>query len=126
MTAPIKIIVFILGGVFTLIGIVGLFAPAVLAGELGLTLTGGEGAASVRAMIGAHYLAMGGVCLYAAARNRTVLLLPVGAIEAMMVVARALSILSGEFVTAAVLPTIVELAAAGVLLTTSLKALRSQ
>ncbi|MEL6361773.1 MAG: hypothetical protein AAFR21_11870 [Pseudomonadota bacterium] len=126
MTAPIKIIVFILGGVFTLIGIVGLFAPAVLAGELGLTLTGGEGAGSVRAMIGAHYLAMGGVCLYAAARNRTVLLLPVGTIEAMMVVARALSILSGEFVTAAVLPTIVELAAAGVLLSTSLKALRSQ
>ncbi|MEO0696880.1 MAG: hypothetical protein AAFY84_12345 [Pseudomonadota bacterium] len=126
MTAPIKIIVFILGGVFTLIGIVGLFAPAVLAGELGLTLTGGEGAGSVRAMIGAHYLAMGGVCLYAAARDRTVLLLPVGAIEAMMVVARALSILSGEFVTTAVLPTIVELAAAGVLLSTSLKALRSQ
>ena len=121
MATPIRIIVFILGGVFALIGAAGLFAPALLANELGLSFSGGEGAGSVRAMIGAHYAAMGGVCLFAAARQQPWLLLPIGVIEAVMVVGRALAAVNGEFVASAAVPTIIEIVAAGVLLSASLK-----
>ncbi len=125
MATPIRIAVFILGGVFSLIGIAGLFQPEILAKELGVVLSGGEGAGAVRAMIGAHYAAMGGICIFAAIRQTPVLLLPIGVIEAVMVFARGLAAANGEFVASAAVPTVIELIAAAVLLSVSVKALNS-
>lgn len=116
MATPIRILVFVIGAIFALIGLAGLFQPATLAGELGLGLASSEGAGSVRAMIGAHYAAMGGVCLFAAARQKPILLLSIGAIEAVMVFARGLAAINGEFAMSMVVPTVIEIVAAGVLL----------
>ena len=109
----------IFGAVFLLIGVAGLFHPAAAAAQFGLAYADGEGAGSVRALIGAHYAAMGGVCIFAALRQKPILLLPIGVIEAVMVIARGIAAVNGEFTEAAAIPTLVELAAAGVLLTAS-------
>jgi len=74
-----------------LIGLAGLLTPQDFAASLQLSLDNPEGAGSVRAMIGAHYVAMGSVCLFASFRARPGLLWPVAAIEIAMVFARLLT-----------------------------------
>ena len=88
MLTSLKVMVFALGGLFLLIGVAGMFTPENFANGMGLELANAEGAGSVRAMIGAHYVAMGGVCLFALFRQMPILLFPVAAIEATMVLAR--------------------------------------
>ena len=63
------VVVYLIGGLFLLIGAAGMFTPENFASGLGLGLASAEGSGTVRAMIGAHYVAMGGVCLYAVVKE---------------------------------------------------------
>lgn len=121
MNTAIKVIVFLIAGLFLLLGVAGMFTPESFANGLGLNLASAEGAGTVRAMIGAHYVAMGGVCAYAVIRKQYVLLLPIAAIEAVMVVARGLAAINGEFSSATMVPTSIELVATVVLLMAATK-----
>ena len=126
MLTVLKMAVFLIGGLFFLIGLAGLFTPEEFASGLGLSLVSAEGAGSVRAMIGAHYLAMAAVCVFAMLRQQPVLLLPVAAIELVMVIARGVAAANGEFGTSTLVPTIIEVVAAAVLLTAALRRLASK
>jgi len=121
MTTSLKVVVFVIGGMFLLIGLAGLFSPENLANGLGLNLANEEGAGSIRAMIGAHYVAMGGVCCFAVARNQPILLLPVASIECVMVIARGIAAVNGEFGPSMLVPTGIEVVAAVVLTTAALR-----
>ena len=101
----------LVGVLFLLIGLAGLLTPQDFAASLKLSLDNPEGAGSVRAMIGAHYVAMGSVCLFASFRARPGLLWPVAAIEIAMVFARLLSAVNGEFGASALIPTVIEILA---------------
>ena len=126
MLTVLKMAVFLIGGLFFLIGLAGLFTPEEFASGLGLSLVSAEGAGSVRAMIGAHYLAMAAVCVFAMLRQQPVLLLPVAAIELVMVIARGVAAANGEFGTSTLVPTIIEVVAAAALLTAALRRLASK
>ncbi|MCG8416115.1 MAG: hypothetical protein MI746_18005 [Pseudomonadales bacterium] len=121
MVASVKAAVSLIGGLFLLIGLAGLFTPEDFASGLGLSVASAEGAGSIRAMIGAHYVAMGGICLYAIIRRKPILLLPVAVIEVVMVLARGIAAINGEFVTATFVPTGIEIFAALVLITATSK-----
>ena len=121
MASSLKVLVFIIGGLFFLIGLAGMFAPEDFVRGMGLSLESAEGAGTVRAMIGAHYVAMGGVCFFAVIRKMPVLLLPIAAIETVMVVARGLAALNGEFGVSTVMPTSIEVVAAIILATAAIK-----
>lgn len=121
MLTSLKVLVCLIGGLFLLIGLAGMFTPEDFATGLGLSLASAEGAGTVRAMIGAHYVAMGGVCLFAVLRQQPMLLLPVAAIEVVMVVARGLAAMNGEFSAATIVPTSIEMLAAAVLITAASK-----
>lgn len=120
-----KIIVCVFGAILLLIGVIGTFNPAELAAQLGLELPSAVATGQVRAMIGAHYLAMAAVCFYAAARNLPALLFPIGLIETMMVVARIIAGINGEFDASVVGPTVIELVLGATLLTLSRRGLKT-
>ena len=113
----LTILVFIIGGLFLAIGFAGIFSPENFANGLGLAFANAEGPGTVRAMIGAHYVAMGGICIFAINRGIPILLLPVGAIEVVMVIARGIAAMNGEFGPATIVPTIIEVSAAIILIT---------
>ncbi|MFL2838206.1 MAG: hypothetical protein ACJZ83_04995 [Pseudohongiellaceae bacterium] len=115
MLTVLKIAVFLTGGLFLVIGLAGLFTPEEFASGLGLSLASAEGAGSVRAMIGAHYLAMAAVSFFAMLRQQPVLLLPIAAIESVMVIARGVAVVNGEFGSATIVPTVIEVTAAAIL-----------
>ena len=121
MLATLKVLVCLIGGLFLLIGLAGMFTPEDFASGMGLSLASAEGAGTVRAMIGAHYVAMGAVCLFAVIRQQPVLLLPVAAIEVVMVLARGLAAVNGEFSAATLVPTSIEVVAAAVLIISASK-----
>jgi len=121
MLTSLKVLVFIIGGLFLLIGFAGLFTPEDFANGLGLNLANQEGAGSIRAMIGAHYVAMGGVCLFAVIRQQAILLLPIAAIEVVMVIARGIAAVNGEFGSSSLVPTGIEIVAAAMLITAAMK-----
>lgn len=120
-----KIIVCVFGAILLLIGVIGTFNPVELAAQLGLELPSAVATGQVRAMIGAHYLAMAAVCFYAAARNLPALLFPIGLIETMMVVARIIAGINGEFDASVVGPTVIELVLGATLLTLSRRGLKT-
>ena len=121
MLTSLKVLVFIIGGLFLLIGMAGMFTPEDFASGLGLEFANAEGPGSVRAMIGAHYVAMGGVCFFAMLRQQAVLFFPIAAIEAVMVFARGLAAVNGEFGASTLVPTSIELVAAVVLVVAAMK-----
>ena len=121
MTVTLKVFVFLIGALFLFLGLAGLFTPENFANSLGLEMTNPEGAGTVRAMIGAHYVAMGGVCFYAVIRQTAVLLIPIAAIEVVMVLARGIAAVNGEFSSAALVPTAIEIMAAVILITAATK-----
>jgi len=123
MSTIMKIIVILMGAFFALVGTVGLFQPAQLAAQFGFELTDSVAVGQARAVIGAHYFAMGLVCIFAAVRNLPALLFPIGVIEGMMVVARILSGFSGEFNPSVIGPTTIEVVASVALLGLSLPAI---
>lgn len=125
MTVTLKVFVFLIGALFLFLGLAGLFTPENFANSLGLEMTNPEGAGTVRAMIGAHYVAMGGVCLYAVIRQTAVLLIPIAAIEVVMVIARGIAAVNGEVSSATLVPTTIEILAVAILVTAAMKLPRS-
>ena len=125
MTVTLKVFVFLLGALFLFLGLAGLFTPENFANSLGLEMTNPEGAGTVRAMIGAHYVAMGGVCFYAVIRQTAVLLIPIAAIEVVMVIARGIAAVNGEVSSATLVPTTIEILAVAILVTAAMKLPRS-
>lgn len=121
MTTSLKVMVYIIGGLFLSIGLAGMFSPENFANGLGLNLANEEGAGSVRAMIGAHYVAMGGVCCFAMVRHKPILLLPIASIEMVMVLARGIAAVNGEFGSSTLVPTGIEVIAAVILTTAALR-----
>ena len=121
MTVTLKIFVFLIGTLFLFLGLAGLFTPENFANSLGLEMTNPEGAGTVRAMIGAHYVAMGGVCFYAVIRQTAVLLIPIAAIEVVMVIARGIAAVNGEVSSATLVPTTIEILAVAILVTAAMK-----
>ena len=121
MTTALKAFVFLIGALFLFLGLAGMFTPENFANGLGLEMASPEGAGTVRAMIGAHYVAMGGVCFYAVIRQIPVLLLSIAAIEVVMVIARGIAAVNGEFTSAALVPTTIEIMAAAILITAATK-----
>ena len=121
MTVTLKIFVFLIGALFLFLGLAGLFTPDNFANSLGLEMTNPEGAGTVRAMIGAHYVAMGGVCFYAVIRQTAVLLIPIAAIEVVMVIARGIAAVNGEVSSATLVPTTIEILAVAILVTAAMK-----
>ena len=121
MTVTLKIFVFLIGALFLFLGLAGLFTPEKFANSLGLEMTNPEGAGTVRAMIGAHYVAMGGVCFYAVIRQTAVLLIPIAAIEVVMVIARGIAAVNGEVSSATLVPTTIEILAVAILVTAAMK-----
>jgi hypothetical protein len=121
MTVTLKIFVFLIGALFLFLGLAGLFTPENFANSLGLEMTNPEGAGTVRAMIGAHYVAMGGVCFYAVIRQTAVLLIPIAAIEVVMVIARGIAAVNGEVSSATLVPTTIEILAVAILVTAAMK-----
>ena len=126
MSLVVKIVVAVVGAAFLFIGSVGMFQPQQMAETLGFLLPTAESAGSMRAMIGAHYVAMGGICLFAVIRNVPVVLFPIGMIEGVMVVGRGIAAIQGEFTNATVAPTVIELVFALILLSTSWRHLPSR
>ncbi|MED5411183.1 MAG: DUF4345 family protein [Pseudomonadota bacterium] len=125
MTVTLKVFVFLIGALFLFLGLAGLFTPENFANSLGLEMTNPEGAGTVRAMIGAHYVAMGGVCFYAVIRQTAVLLIPIAAIEVVMVIARGIAAVNGEVSSATLVPTTIEILAVAILVTAAMKLPRS-
>ena len=121
MTVTLKVFVFLIGALFLFLGLAGLFTPENFANSLGLEMANPEGAGTVRAMIGAHYVAMGGVCFYAVIRQTAVLLIPIAAIEVVMVIARGIAAVNGEVSSATLVPTTIEILAVAILVTAAMK-----
>lgn len=91
MNMILRIAVTVIGGFFLLPGIAGVFRPERLAEALGLAPEAAAGWVSVRVLIGAPYLAMAFVTLYASVRRQWAWLAPVAAIEGAMMLARIMS-----------------------------------
>ena len=121
MNTALKAFVFLIGALFLVLGLAGMFTPVNFGNSLGLEMDNPEGAGTVRAMFGAHYVAMGGVCFYAVIRQIPVLLLSIAAIEVVMVIARGIAAVNGEFSSAALVPTAIEIMAAVILITAATK-----
>ena len=121
MTVTLKVFVFLIGALFLFLGLAGLFTPENFANSLGLEMANLEGVGTVRAMIGAHYVAMGGVCFYAVIRQTPVLLIPIAAIEVVMVIARGIAAVNGEVSSATLVPTTIEILAVAILVTAAMK-----
>jgi hypothetical protein len=115
-------LIIIIGVMLILIGLAGMFRPERVAEVLGLALTNGEATGQMRAIFGGHHLAMGAVCIYAVVRQRLELLLPIGVIEALILVGRGVAALNGEFGPASIVPTVIEIFAATLLITVSMRA----
>lgn len=91
MIMILRIAVIIIGVFFLLPGFAGVFRPERLADALMLAPEAAEGWVAIRVLIGAPYIAMGLVTLYAAVRGRWAWLVPVAAIEGVMTATRTLS-----------------------------------
>jgi hypothetical protein len=115
-------LIIIIGVMLILIGLAGMFRPERVAEVLGFALTNSEATGQMRAIFGGHHLAMGAVCIYAVLRHRRELLLPIGVIEALILVGRGVAALNGEFGPASIVPTIIEVFAATLLITVSVRA----
>ena len=105
----LRIAAIILGLLFLRPGLVGVFQPERLAGALMLAPEGAEGWVAIRVLIGAPYIAMSLVTLYAAVRQQWAWLAPIAIIEGVMVLARIMSGFTEGFEAAGVVVIIVEL-----------------
>jgi len=115
-------LIIIIGVMLILIGLAGMFRPERVAEVLGFGLMNSESVGQIRAIFGGHHLAMGAVCIYAVVRQRLELLLPIGVIEALILFGRGLAALNGEFGPASIVPTVIEVFAASLPITISMRA----
>jgi hypothetical protein len=86
-----RIAIIFLGAGFLLPGLAGVIRPERLAEALALAPESQLGIAAIRAMIGAPYLAMSAITIYAAVRRQWALLAPIAAIEGAMAGTRIFS-----------------------------------
>ncbi|MGF1456935.1 MAG: DUF4345 family protein [Alphaproteobacteria bacterium] len=93
----LRIAVILLGVGFLYVGSMGFFRPERLAVVLDFNPETLVGLGSVRALVGAQYLAMGLTAIVAAVRGHWSWLAPLAAIEGCMVLARILSGFEGEW-----------------------------
>jgi hypothetical protein len=121
VTKVLGVLIILLGVMLTLIGLAGLFRPERVAEVMGFVLANSEATGQIRAIFGGHYLAMGAVCIYAVLRHRLELLLPIGLIEAFMLVGRGIAAMNGELGPSSIAPTIIEVVAAALLITVSMR-----
>lgn len=122
----IKVLVIVTAAFFALIGMIGLFQPAQLAETLGFGLPTPDALGNMRAMIGAHYVAMSAVCILAIVRQNPTLLFPIAVIEAMMLISRGIAAVHGEFTSATVGPTVIEVVACTILFAASWRSVFSR
>jgi hypothetical protein len=117
-------LIIIIGVMLSLIGLASMFRPERVAEVIGFGMVNSESVGQIRAIFGGHHLAMGAVCIYAVVRQRLELLLPIGLIEAFILVGRGLAALNGEFGPASIVPTVIEIFAATLLIAVSLRTAR--
>jgi hypothetical protein len=91
MIMVLRVAAIVIGIFFFLPGFVGVFRPERLAEILALGPEGPVGLVTIRVLIGAPYIAMGLVTVFAAVRGRWAWLVPISAIEGVMALARILS-----------------------------------
>ena len=108
MIMGLRIAAIVLGLFFLLPGIVGTFRPERLAEVLSLAPETAVGWVAIRTLIGAPYIAMGVVTLYAAIRKQWAWLAPVAIIEAVMVIVRIMSGFVYDFEAAGVREIVME------------------
>ncbi len=95
-TMILRILVVVLALGFLFVAYTGFFRPDRLAEALFLAPQSLAGLGSIRALVGAQYLAMGLVSIYAVLRGQWAWLAPLAAIEGCMIVARVMSLTGGE------------------------------
>lgn len=98
----------LIGVFFFLPGLAGLFRPERLAEILALEPETAVGLVTIRVLIGAPYIAMGLVTVFAAVRGHWAWLVPIAAIEGVMALARILSGFTEGFEAAGVGTILVE------------------
>lgn len=102
MIMLLRIGVALVGLGFLFPGFVGVLRPERLAEILALGPETAVGWVSIRVLIGAPYIAMGLVTLYAVARRQWAWLVPIAAIEGVMALARILSGVTEGFAAAGI------------------------
>ena len=122
----IRIAVIFLGVAFLIPGFLGVFRPEQLAEALALTSDGSAGLLTVRALIGAPYLAMAATAIYAALRGQWAWLVPLAAIEGFMALVRIMTGVTEVFDSASIRVIIVELVFTVVLAMGAILPARSQ
>ncbi len=110
MTMFLRLAVLVVGLGFLLPGVAGVFRPERLAEILMLAPETAVGWVTVRVLIGAPYIAMGLVTLYAAVRRQWAWLVPIAAIEGAMALVRIMSGFAYGFEAAGVGEILVEAA----------------
>ncbi len=115
MISGLRLAVIILGALFLLPGLAGVFRPERLAEAFTLVPETAEGTVTIRVLIGAPYIAMGLVTLYAAIRKQWAWLAPIAAIEGTMAVTRIMSGFTEGFEAAGTHEIIIEIIVCGVL-----------
>lgn len=93
----LRLAVILVGIGFLFPGFVGVFRPERLAEVVGLAPESPMGIAAIRVLIGAPYLAMSAMTIYAAVRRQWAWLAPIAAIEGAMAVTRLFSGLADGF-----------------------------
>lgn len=91
MTMTLRVAALLFGLGFLLPGFVGVFRPERLAEILAIKPETAVGLVTIRVLIGAPYIAMGLVTLYAAVRRQWAWLAPIAATEGVMALVRVLS-----------------------------------
>tara|TARA_R110002049_G_scaffold9747_22_gene48914 strand:- start:51 stop:428 length:378 start_codon:yes stop_codon:yes gene_type:complete len=122
----IRIAVIFFGVGFLIPGLLGVFRPEQLAEGLALTPDGSAGLLTVRALIGAPYLAMAATAIYAALRGQWAWLVPLAAIEGVMTLVRITTGIAEGFDAASIRIIIVELVCTVVLALGAILPARSQ
>ncbi|MCR9104129.1 MAG: hypothetical protein NXI15_02470 [Gammaproteobacteria bacterium] len=122
----IRIAIIFLGIAFLVPGLLGVLRPEQLAEGLGLTPDGSAGLMTVRALIGAPYLAMAAIAIYAALRGQWAWLVPLAAIEGAMMLVRIMTGITEGFDSASIRIIIVELVCTVVLALGAILPARSQ
>lgn len=93
----LRIAIIVIGVGFLLPGLAGVFRVERFAEVVALTPESQTGIEAIRVLIGAPYLAMSAVTIYAAVRNQWAWLAPIAAIEGAMAVTRLVSGLTDGF-----------------------------
>ena len=122
----LRIAAFMMGVFFLLPGIVGTFRPERLAEALALAPEAAAGWVAIRTLIGAPYVAMAIVTIYAAIRKQWAWLAPIAIIESVMVIVRIMTGFIYGFEAAGVREIVMETVVIAVLASAAILPARSE